>query len=158
MPEVSISQYTESDKEGLLAAIIELQETERALTDTKRPGQEIAAAYLADILKSTKEKQGVIFVAHAEGKVAGFISCWVLHEDNITETVTYGYISDTCVMPEYRRLGIYKALNLLVEKHFAQFPEVSRIRICVLNDNEPALLAYEKTGYKKFEIILEKKV
>ncbi len=161
MEEVIISQYVESDKEAVLAGIVDLQETERVLTDTRRPGQEIAGQYLSGILITLAEKNGAIFVARVGGKTVGFIICWIESVENIAETDDsnrYGYISDAYVALEYRKLGIFTKLNERAEQYLAGFPQVKRIRICVLNDNSIALGAYEKTGYKKYEVILEKKV
>ena len=86
--------------------------------------------------------------------------CWIEREENINETLdstTYGYISDAFVFEQYRGQGIFKQLNAAAEKHLSTFPEIKRIRINVLANNEQALRAYRGVGYSDYyEILLEK--
>lgn len=94
---VSIEFYAESDKDELIALISDLQEVERAITDTCRPGPEISEAYFKNIQEKIENKQGAIFIVKNEDTILGFISCWIEEDDNITETKEsnkYGYISD----------------------------------------------------------------
>jgi ribosomal protein S18 acetylase RimI-like enzyme len=160
-PDISISLYSEADKEALLKGIEGIQETERVVTDTRLPGAEIAEPYLLELEKETKAKSGAIFVAKSGSDTAGFIACWVEREENVAETPesnTYGYISDAYVAPEYRNQGVFKKLNEQAEAHLKQNEEVKIIRINVLADNVTALKAYENTGYKPETITLMRKI
>lgn len=158
---VEISEYQDSDKSALIAGIADLQEVERMLTDTRRPGAEVAEAYVVGLLDNVRQQQGKIFVARDESKVAGFVACWVEREDNVAETAdsnTYGYIPDAYVASEYRGRGVFQKLNAKAEEYLMSLPEIKRIRINVLASNAQALAAYRKAGYGEYEIMLEKQV
>jgi ribosomal protein S18 acetylase RimI-like enzyme len=161
MPNISIDSYKETDRNAIIAGIVDLQEVERAISDTRRPGTEVAEEYVRQLQETLSEKRGAIFVARSGENVIGFIACFVDHKDEVAETLesnTYGYISDAYVIPEYRGKGIFGMLNRKAEEHLVQFPEVSLIRINVLARNEQAVRAYEKAGYEAEEIKLMKRV
>lgn len=158
--EIQIDSFVDGDTSALVGGITDLQEIERALSDTRRPGAEIAESYVRYLKENTAQKSGAIFVARTNGKVVGFISCWVGHNDNLAETPesnTYGYISDAYVNPAFRNQGIFQKLNARAERHLFSFEEVKLIRINVLAENTQALHAYQKAGYKPEEFVLMKK-
>lgn len=159
--EISIDTYNDSYRADLVAGISDLQDFERNITDTRRPGHEVAEDYLKEILEKTEKQSGAVFVAKYENRVIGFIGCFVRNEDSITETPEsniYGYISDAYVIPEFRNKGVFKKLNDKAEEHLSRFENVKLIRIFVLAENKQALRAYEKNGYKPEEIRLIKKL
>ena len=158
--DIQIDDFALSDIPALVAGITDLQEIERALSDTRRPGAEIADAYVQYLQKSVAQKLGAIFVARVDGEVIGFISCWVDHNANLAETSesnTYGYISDAYVSPEFRNQGIFQKLNMSAERHLFKFADVKMIRINVLASNTQALSAYEKAEYQLEEMVLMKR-
>ena len=158
--EIQIDHFVDLDTDALVAGIADLQEIERALSETRRPGAEIAEPYVRYLKENTAQKSGAIFVARVNEKIVGFISCWIGHNDNLAETPesnTYGYISDAYVSPEFRNQGVFQKLKTYAEKHLFQFEEVKMVRINVLADNTPALCAYQKAGYEPEEIVLMKR-
>lgn len=161
LPSISIESYKETDRDSIVAGISDLQEVERGISDTRRPGSEIAETYVGYLQRELANKRGAIFVARAEGRVIGFIACMIEHDDTPAETpesTTYGYISDAYVLPEYRGKRIFGELNQKAEEYLSGFPEVKLIRISVLASNENAVKAYEKAGYRVEDIRLSKKV
>lgn len=161
MKEISIAPYREGDRPDVVAGYVDLQEVERQFTDTRRPGTEIADAYVDGLLADVSEKQGTVFVAREGDAFAGFVVCWLEQEENVAETpdsTTYGYIPDAYVAPAYRGQGVFAQLNQKAEEYLASLPEVKRIRINVLAHNARALAAYRKAGYSDYEIMLEKKL
>ena len=160
MNEVQITLYADQDRQSVIDGISDLQEVERALANTRRPGPEIADPYFEQLKKEVAEKSGAIFVAHIKQKVVGFVACFVEHDDNVAETpesTTFGYISDAWVSEEFRGQGIFKSLNAKAEEYLLQ-QNMVLARITVLAKNEPALRAYERTGYESEEISLVKKL
>lgn len=160
-PHVSIEGYREADKEAIVAGIADLQEVERAVADTRRPGSEVAEQYVRELQEKLTQKQGALFVAREQDRVAGFIACWIEREENIAETEesnVYGYICDAYVAPQYRGKGVFQKLNDRAEAYLARFPEVRLVRITVLAENASAVKAYEKAGYRPEEIRLMKKM
>jgi ribosomal protein S18 acetylase RimI-like enzyme len=161
LPEISIERYTETDKEALIAGFADIQEVERALSDTRRPGNEMAEEYFEQITKEVAEKSGAIFMAKSGGKTIGFIACWIEHEADpirTSESNTFGYISDAWVSPELRDRGLFGKLNAEVENYLKQFPEVHFVRLNVVAGNERAQAAYAKMGYAPEQITMAKRI
>lgn len=160
MDVISIFPYTEHDRSAVIKGSIDLQETERAVSDLCLPGSEVAERYLEQLLKLNAENSGVIFVAKVEERVIGFIAGRIEHDDSVTtidEANTYGYISDAWTDPEYRKRGVFKKLNEVMMNYFRQFENISIIKLNVLAKNFPAIAAYEGTGYTAQELILIKR-
>jgi ribosomal protein S18 acetylase RimI-like enzyme len=158
---ILIEPATEADRKAIVDGIADLQDVERDISDTRRPGKDIAEQYVARLEASIDQKRGTILVARADGNVAGFIACWIEQEDNVAETpesTTYGYISDAWVAADMRGRGVFFLLNEHAEKHLARFPEVSIVRINVLAKNLAALRAYEKADYEPYEMTLQKRL
>jgi len=63
MSDIIIRSAVDADEAQLLAAIADEQDYERALHDTRKPGAEIATAYLAYLRTSVARKQGCLLVA-----------------------------------------------------------------------------------------------
>src|SRR5271163_2059386 len=87
MPDdIRIRQAGPADRDALREAIIELQEFERRLSDTRRPGEAIADAYLAR-MESRAAGGGAILISEAaDGAFVGFATCQLHEVDYIAET------------------------------------------------------------------------
>ena len=159
--DLTIGTYTGGDRPSVIAGLVELQKHEVALHDTRRPSTiELAEKYLDSLLSSVDKKSGVFLCAHSSESLLGFIVCWIERDENVNETAdstTYGYICDAFVFEQYRGQGIFRQLNAEAERHLKQFPEVKRIRLNALANNEAALRAYRSAGYSDYEILLEKR-
>ena len=148
-----------SDRPALRAAVIELQEHERRIHDTRLPGEAIADAYLAWMARKTRAG-GAVFVAEADGAFAGFAAGWVEEGASPAETPDSsrcGFISDVCVLPTFRRRGVAQRLLEKLEAHLA-LAGVARVRLHVLAGNREALAAYERAGYAPYEVVYEKRL
>jgi ribosomal protein S18 acetylase RimI-like enzyme len=156
----TIRQATPADRPQLIAAIVELQEHERRLHDSRRPGVEIAAPYLASI-EARAARQGAILVAETDEGFVGFVAGWIeLDGESICETPEFnrfGHISDICVLNPYRRRGIASRLLSAIE---ARLPEygVTWLRINVLAANVSARASYERAGFSPYEVQYEKRL
>jgi ribosomal protein S18 acetylase RimI-like enzyme len=141
----------------LRLAIVELQEFERRLHETRLPGEEIADAYL-DWMMRQAAKSGAVLVAEIDGFVIGFVSGWIERTDNIAETADsnrIGYISDICVLPSHRGQRIAGQLLDRVSEQLGA-AGVTRIRIGSLADNRSARASYERAGFVPYEVVYEK--
>ena len=158
---ILIEPATTADRRAIVDGIADLQDVEREISNTRRPGKEIAEQYVAQLEASIDQKRGAILVARVDGNVAGFIACWIEQEDNVAETpkfTTYGYISDAWVAADMRGRGVFFLLSEHAEKHLAEFPEVNIVRINTLAKNIAALHAYEKANYEPYEMTLQKRL
>jgi len=159
MNNVILRRAKDSDGPQLRAAVVELQEHERRLHATRLPGEQIADDYLKTIWQLADEA-GAMFVAEVDGAFVGFAAGWVEQEDNIAETPDsnrFGYISDVCVLPDYRGRRIALRLITALEKHLRTLG-VMRIRINTLAANASARASYERAGFVSCEVAYEKVV
>lgn len=154
---VGVRRATPADRPDLRQAVIVLQDHERRLHDTRRPGEEIADAYL-DWMLARAEADGAVLVADIDGAFAGFVAGWVAQDDAIAETAEsnrHGLISDICVLPAWRGQGLSRRLlNAMCERLGAE--GVSRIRITALAANRAARASYARAGFAEYEIVHER--
>jgi ribosomal protein S18 acetylase RimI-like enzyme len=158
--DITVRPATEADHAALRAAIVDLQEYERALHDSRRPGAVIVDAYVDDLMRRCAERQGLMIIAEDDaGRFAGYAAGWVQQDDTIAQTPDsnrFGYVFDCYVVMARRGLGIAGKLLAAVEAHlWAQ--GVTRIRVDSLATNMSALQAYRKHGFTPYEMVLEKR-
>ena len=158
MSDVVIRPAEPTDQPDLRLAMVELQEHERRLDPTTRPlGEQIADAYLTRLWREVAEKYGAIFVGECDGVFAGFAVGWIVERDHIPESADsnrFGYLSDICVMPAYRRQRVAQRLLAALERHFAS-AGITRFRHFTLAANASAPAAYESAGFAAYEILYE---
>ena len=161
MSDVIIRSAMPADLSNLRLAMIELQEQERRLDATTRlSGEQIADAYLTRLQQEVAQKRGAMFVAERNGVFAGFAVGWIIERDHIPESADsnrFGYLSDICVMPAYRRQKIAQRLLAALEQHFAS-AGITRFRLFTLAANASARATYESAGFAAYEILYEKLV
>jgi ribosomal protein S18 acetylase RimI-like enzyme len=157
--EVRIRRAKAADRPALREAIIELQEFERRLSDTRRPGEEIADTYLAR-MESRATGGGAILIAEVGDAFVGFVTCQLQDVDYIAETPDsnrFGYVSDVCVLPAWRGRRIARLLLEAAEQHLAPLG-ITRLRINVLANNTSARRGYEHAGFVAYEVLYEKRL
>jgi ribosomal protein S18 acetylase RimI-like enzyme len=109
MEGIHVRSAIDADADRLIEAMIDQQEYERKLHDTRLPGAQMAAVYLQHVKESAARNNGTIWVAELDGVFAGYAACWVEHECNVAETADsnrFGYIADTYVIPRLRGRGV----------------------------------------------------
>jgi ribosomal protein S18 acetylase RimI-like enzyme len=156
---LTIRPAAQSDGPRLRAAIVELHEHERRLHDSRLPGEETADAYLAWMIAEARQG-GAVLVAEVGHEFAGFAAGWIAEDNVIEETPDsnrYGYVSDVCVLPPFRRRSIASALLRALEARLRR-AGVARIRLSALAANAAARKAYERSGYALYEVVYEKSV
>jgi ribosomal protein S18 acetylase RimI-like enzyme len=152
-----IRPATLEDRPQLRHAVVELQEYERLRHPTRLPGEEVADAYLAWMLRQA-EANGAVLVAESAGRFVGFAAGWIAEASNLAETADsnrFGYISDLCVMPAFRGQRIAAQLLDGIEQYLSQ-AGINRLRINALAVNSSAQASYEHAGFVPYEILYEK--
>ena len=161
MAGVTVRPAGPGDRAALLAALVDMQDYERALHDTRLPGSETARPYLDWLEVHAAERGGVILVAmSAEGDLDGFSAGWVQQDDVISETADsnrFGYVSDVYTAPGWRGRCVAGRLLAAIEEHLRR-AGVVRMRIGVLASNDSAIRAYRKHGFDPYEMVLEKRL
>jgi ribosomal protein S18 acetylase RimI-like enzyme len=95
------------------------------------------------------ETQGAVLVAESNGTFAGFVAGWIEETENVGETPDsnrVGYISDICVMPDFRGRRLATRLLSRIEQHLGR-AGVTRLRINSLAANQSARTSFEHAGF-----------
>ena len=158
MADVFVRPADESDSDVLIEMLRRLQDYERVLHPSRRPGMEVAEFQYKRIVESAKNFGGAILVAVFEEELVGMIAGWmIIDEDQLQymEFREHGYISDVFVNPQRRGKDIAQHLLYAMEQHLIA-SGARRLSIGSLARNGPAVAAYRTFGFEPFEITLEK--
>ncbi|MEZ5829965.1 MAG: GNAT family N-acetyltransferase [Dongiaceae bacterium] len=154
-----IRPYVEADRPAVIAALIALQEHERALHDTRLPGEGATDIYFDRLLDELASKSGAFLVADAGGRFAGLVGGLIEVFEVVLETTDsciYGYCSDIYVTPEFRGTGLAQMLLDALERQLAAQAPITRFRVNVLAVNRIARRAYERAGFVPYETTYER--
>lgn len=154
--------YSAKYRLAIIQALFELQEHEHSLSNTRKPASiDLCDSYFDGILTEIRLRGGGIFVCSQNNEFVGFICYKIESQDSIVEeddSNHYALITDICILTKFRGTGIAKHLfdavfEDLQVKHFS-----GRIRICALANNELAVQAYNRYGFKPYEVIFERSI
>ncbi len=156
--DVVIRPATEADRPVLERFMVALQEFERAIEPNRRPGLEMAAAHMADLLArvAAHPAAGVRLAVDPEGPVAFIL--WHIEEAGalvLPENRICARITDLYVEERARRRGVGRRLLAAAEAHL-QGHGVRRVEIGSVAANHAAIAAYEKAGYTRCLVELGK--
>jgi ribosomal protein S18 acetylase RimI-like enzyme len=159
----TIRPYAPADHDWVLQCEVALQEHERAIHDTRLPGDPHTRDYLAMLWDTLAESQGVMLIAEsAAGERLGLVAGHIVDEPWPMETADstrYGYVSDIFIRPEARGSGLAQELLDAIAAHLRQAdPALTRLRINVLAVNHVARRSYEKAGFTPYEIMYERRL
>jgi ribosomal protein S18 acetylase RimI-like enzyme len=160
MSEVVIRAFKPSDWSAVLRAMIERQDYEASLHDTRLPGDVVGPAYLNSLLRDLPTRNGALFVAETDGLIIGVVACLLVEGDEIEETAEsnrHGYVTDIFVDTRYRGRGVAQQLLARAEEHLAA-TGATRLRINVLAVNAKARRAYQHYGFDPYEVMYEKRM
>ena len=139
------------------ACFVALQEVEHALDPAAPRGDAIADAYLDRMFARCATWAGRVFVAEADGAVAGFVCVWgrVPPQEPDEPQADYAYVSDLVVLARWRRRGIGRALLQRAEA-YARALGMHTIGIGVMAENREARALYDADGYRPVHVELRK--
>jgi ribosomal protein S18 acetylase RimI-like enzyme len=122
------------------------------------PGEQIAEAYVSDLLDKCARQRGKIYVAEAQGKVIGFIGLVIEQENDVTTSLReFSYITDVVVLPEFRGQGIGATLMAKADA-YARESGYSALAVNVLANNDAALSLYQKMGFRHYVVLMLKEL
>lgn len=158
-----IRVYTSQDRKQLLELIKGYIDyfSDKSLY-RRAPQKPGLARFLTDkLLRSVKNKKGVLYLAESEREVVGFIGAYLIKQPHWetfeTEEMKIGYISKLFIKEKLRGSGIGEALLARAEEHFKKLG-VSHIRLFVSGPNVGAHTFYEKHGFINWNVEMIKKI
>ena len=142
--EIDIKRATASDLDILLRMEQGVITAERPFDPTIK---EDPVSYY-DLRSMLTNPKALILVARIDNQV---VSCgYGLEKDArpYLDHKTYAYLGFMFTLPEFRGRGI-NAMIIDELRQWAKKKGLNEVRLTVYNDNEPALRAYEKVGFKR---------
>ena len=148
-----------TDYLGVRECFIELQNVERSFDERMPEGSSVVDEYLKLLFERCQLYKGQIFVADIDGQVAGYVSVWgrTRSDEPDDGPAEFAYISDFCVLPEYRRFGIARRLLDRAED-YARSHGAECLRLGVKGGNLRAYAFYAHAGFTEVWSQLEKKL
>lgn len=142
-----------NDEATLLGFLRDLQDFERALCASRRPGHEVARHCYDELLSAG----GHILLAIDEDRAAGFVAGSLKVDEDALQIEawrSHGHISDLYVAPMHRRRGVARRL-LAAMANRLRGEGAGRLTIGALSANQAAIAAYRRFGFRPFQIRLE---
>lgn len=155
---VTVRDFIEADTEAVIELVRQLQVHEADYFDRMKPPGDIGPGYLRAMHDACAEHDGAILVAESDGRVLGYaVLLTQMSSSGEPDEVLYRYarVADLAVERTARRQGIGR--NLLSEcERRARLAGVPWLRISALAGNAGAIAAYEKFGFGKLLVTMEK--
>ncbi|MCW3105865.1 MAG: hypothetical protein JWQ09_371 [Segetibacter sp.] len=159
MESIEIKEVIIREQQAVISLLMQgLQQSEFNYFDKSTPWNEIEINYLQHLISMQEECEGTCLIAYNGSVAVGFIFGYVEEPDDSRIEINTGkelYVSDGYVLPGYRKQGIYKKMNELLEEKYIK-KGVRRITRFTLVNNEPMKKFLANAGYKPTRILFEK--
>jgi ribosomal protein S18 acetylase RimI-like enzyme len=136
-------------RESDLPRIIEFKQESAGISF---PGQELDPDnFKRRLLTEVKNNPEMIQVLESNSEIVGYV--WFGYREG--DFGRYGFLHQLFIREDFRKRGLAKRLLAYAEKRLAE-KGVKKMRIMVHDKNCKACSLYEKTGYKKTRLVMEK--
>jgi ribosomal protein S18 acetylase RimI-like enzyme len=122
-----------------------LVKAERPFDPTLKDGE----IFYYDLEAMIMEEQTEVLVVEANGAIIGTGYAQIRSAKSYERHELFGYLGFMFVIPEFRGQGINKIL-LNELKQWVLSKGITEVRLEVYHENDAAVRAYEKVGFKKF--------
>lgn len=143
-PNVNIREATLVDLPVLLGFEQEIIKVERPFDVTMKDGP---ISYY-DIGEMIQDSKAHVVVAEVEGKIVASGYAIFKRARHYLDHEFYAYLGFMYTHEDFRGMGI-NAMILEELKNWSYDNGLKEIRLTVYNENQPAIKAYEKAGFKK---------
>jgi ribosomal protein S18 acetylase RimI-like enzyme len=136
----------------------ELHVSEKTMNDKTADWSQIRESYLRFMSECEEENEGTFLIAEIDGKAIGFLFGYIEERDDSNFELGEGddlYVSEGYVKKEFRKQGIYSALNKAFEKEYEGYKirKIYRYTLCT-NDTMQSWLSSQ--GYQPVRLVYEK--
>jgi len=165
--EILIRKYENTDYDSFLQLIKEFQRY-IAATDSSEVCCEFDSAadvkkYADQSLDDVAKREGSLYFAETEGKIVGFVLGIIERNEKDTLYIlthkpgAHGWIGEVYVDSEYCKRGIARRL---IDKIIADFKDKGcvNVRLYVMADNQIAISAYEKLGFRTRDLEMSRDI
>jgi GNAT superfamily N-acetyltransferase len=146
------------DAAALRALNVAHQDFSRSLEPSWPPGEKVVDDYVAFLHREVAAHDGAIFMAEADGVMAGFV-CVVaaMPPGAPDDPATHAWVHDLFVLPAYRRRGLATAL-LSAAETFVRSLGAREMRLGVIDRNAGARALYARAGFRDYVRVLTRPV
>jgi GNAT superfamily N-acetyltransferase len=158
MASILYTEYDDSQHRGDVLDLVKvLQDHEITIDDQLAlPTETYCNCTLDEFIEECGKKEGRIIVAYLGNDVIGFVVLWQENEPSLyPQEYSWYSVEALVIRPSYRKIGVAGGLMKHAEE-FACNKGVRQLRVNVLAANNLALSAYQRYGFKSFEVILRK--
>ncbi|WP_300690919.1 GNAT family N-acetyltransferase [Chryseobacterium sp.] len=136
----------------------ELHISEKEMNDKTADWSQIRENYLRFMTECEDENEGSFFIAEIEGRAIGFLFGYIDEKDDSNFELGDAndlYVSEGYVKKEYRKQGIYSALNKAFEEAYSNH-NIRKIFRYTLCNNETMQRWLASQGYRPVRLVYEK--
>jgi ribosomal protein S18 acetylase RimI-like enzyme len=142
---ITTRSATNADLPKLGEILQMLVKAERPFDPTLKDGE----IFYYDLEAMIMEEQTEVLVVEANGAIIGTGYVQIRSAKSYERHELFGYLGFMFVIPEFRGQGINKIL-LNELKQWVLSKGITEVRLEVYHENDAAVRAYEKVGFKKF--------
>jgi GNAT superfamily N-acetyltransferase len=151
-----IRRARKSDLTALHHLNVELQDYERKVRPSRRPGQSLRRSYITRLLGIQRRGAGRVLVAVIDERIVAFAAC-ALEKDPLESNPLIVVITDLVVAAPYRSHRIGSAL-LQSARAFARERNARRLHVSALRRNFSAQRFYRSRGFHEYAVTFEQRI
>ncbi|PWN61712.1 GNAT family N-acetyltransferase [Chryseobacterium viscerum] len=136
----------------------ELHVSEKTMNDKTADWSQIRESYLRFMSECEEENEGTFLIAEIDGNAIGFLFGYIEERDDSNFELGEGddlYVSEGYVKKEFRKQGIYSALNKAFEEEYKGY-KIRKIYRYTLCTNDTMQIWLSSQGYQPVRLVYEK--
>jgi len=155
--EITVRPAGRADVPSICGLLSAFQEEARAFDAGLDTGERLGTpAVAADLLESSRRREGLVLLAEIDGIAVGFASCALEPQDDISLHPDWRRVmelNDLYVVPGARRQGVGRRLAAAVGAH-ARSCSARRLSVVAYAGNAAALELYRRAGFADHQLRL----
>jgi ribosomal protein S18 acetylase RimI-like enzyme len=149
MSEVHVRRATPQDEEAVLQLWQEMMDYHAHLDPRFQPSPDGKEHFHAALKEWMDDDSRCVLVAVADGEVIGYIIGRLAENPPVFALRRFGYVTDICVAPPWRRLGVGRKLFAALQEWFRQQGlTVVQLNVAALNPTSQAF--WRAMGFQDF--------
>ncbi|MBC7249567.1 MAG: GNAT family N-acetyltransferase [Anaerolineae bacterium] len=149
MTTVTVRRATEQDVPQILPLWQEMMSFHAALDPRFRPAPDGESHWAAAITAWMRREDNCVLVAEAGGQIVGYIVGMMRENPPVLLPPRYGFVSDICVAPEWRRHGVGRRMFAALREWFRQ-QGADHIELRVAHNNPASQAFWRAVGCQDY--------
>lgn len=149
MTTITVRRATEQDVPQILPLWQEMMSFHAALDPRFRPAPDGEAHWAAAITAWMQREDNCVLVAEAGSQIVGYIVGMMRENPPVLLPPRYGFVSDICVAPEWRRHGVGRRMFAELREWFRQ-QGADHIELRVAHNNPASQAFWRAVGCQDY--------